>query len=69
MVVDDLFLSINKEKIPMITLIDFSSAFGTIDHSILVLSLHGDFGFNNTVLQWFTPYLTDSTHYVTLYNH
>ena len=36
---------------------------------ILVHRLHTDFGFTDTVLQWFTFYLTDRTHYVSLSNH
>ena len=31
--------------------------------------LHTDFGFTDAVLQWFTSYLTDRTHYVSLSNH
>ena len=31
--------------------------------------LHTDFGFTDTVLQWFSSYLTDRTHYVSLSNH
>ena len=50
-------------------MIDFSSAFDTIDHPILVHRLHTDFGFTDTVLQWFPSYLTDRTHYVSLCNH
>ena len=50
-------------------MLDFSSAFDTIDHTILVLRLHTDFGFTDTVLQWFSSYLTDRTHYVSLSNH
>ena len=58
-VVNDLFLA----------LLDFSSAFDTIDHTILVHRLHTVFGFTDTVLQWFSSYLTDRTHYVSLSNH
>ena len=53
----------------MLALLDFSSAFDTIDHSILVHRLNTDFGFTDTVLQWFSSYLTDRTHYVSLSNH
>ena len=49
-------------------MLDFSSAFDTIDHSILVHRLHTDFGFTDAVLQWFSSYLTDRTHYVSLPN-
>ena len=68
-VVDDLLLSPNKGNISVLALIDFSSAFDTIDHTILVHRLHTDFGFTDTVLQWFSSYLTDRTHYFFLSNH
>ena len=55
--------------ISVLALLDFSSAFDTIDHPILVHRLHTDFGFTDTVLQWFSSYLTDRTHYVSLSNH
>ena len=48
---------------------DFSSAFDTIDHPILVHRLHTDIGFTDTVLQRFSSYLTDRTHDVSLSNH
>ena len=68
-VVNDLFLSLNKGNISVLALLDFSSAFDTIDHTILVHRLHTDFGFTYTVLQWFSSYLTDRTHYVSLCDH
>ena len=65
-VVNDLFLSINKGNISALALLDFSSAYETIDHPILVHHLHTDFGLSNSVLQWFSSYLTwpYSFHYV-----
>ena len=68
-VVYNLFLSLNKGNIYVLALLDFSSAFDTIDHPILVHRLHTDFGFTDAVLQWFSSYLTDRTHYVSLSNH
>ena len=65
-VVDDLFLSPNKGNISVLVLLDFSSAFDTIDHPILVHRLHTDLGFTDAILQWFSSYLTDRTHYVSL---
>ena len=53
----------------MLALLDFSSAFDTIDHSILVHRLHTDFRFNDTALRWFSSYLTDSTQCVSSSNH
>ena len=68
-VVSDLFLSLNKGNISVLVLLDFSLAFDTIDHPILVHRLDADFGFIDTVLQWFSSYLIDRTHYVSLSNH
>ena len=68
-VVNDLFLSLNKGNISVLALLDFYSAFDTIDHTILVHRLYTDFGFTDTVLQWFSSYLTDCTHYVSLSKH
>ena len=56
-------------NICVLALLDFSLAFDTIDHTILVHRLHTDIGFTDTVLQWFTSCMTDRTHYVSLSNH
>ena len=50
-------------------MLDFSSAFDTVDHPILVHRPLTEFGFTDAVLQWFSSYLTDRTHYVSLSNH
>ena len=68
-VVDDPFLSLSKGNIFVLVFHDFSSAFDTIDHSTHEHSLHTDFGFTDTVLQWFSSYLTDRTQYVALSNN
>ena len=59
----------HKGNIFVLVLLDFSSAFDTIDHPVLVHRLHTDLGFTDAVLQWFSSYLTDRTHYVSLSNH
>ena len=68
-VVNDLFLSPNKSNISVLVLLDLSSAFDTIDHPILVHRLHTDHGFTDVILQWFSSYLTDRTHYMSLSSH
>ena len=68
-VVNDLFLSLDKGNISVLALLDFSSAFDTFDHPILVHRLHTDFGFTDSFLQWFSSYLTDRTQYISLSNH
>ena len=67
-VADDLFLSPSRGNISVLALFDFSSAFDTIDHPILVHRLHTDF----VLLIFFlrsSSYLIDRTHYVSLSNH
>ena len=44
------------------------SALDTIDHSIFVHDLHTVFGFTDAALQWFSSYMTDRTHNVSLSN-
>ena len=68
-VVIEMFLCLKKGNISVLDLLDFSSAFDTIDHPFLVHRLHTDFEFTDTVLQWFSSYLTDRTRYVFLSNH
>ena len=50
----------------VLALLDFSPAFDTIGHPILVHRLHADLGFTDSVLQWFSSYLTDRAQYVSL---
>ena len=45
----------------ILSLIDLSAAFDTIDHSILINRLHTTFGCSGKVLDWFTSYLTCRT--------
>ena len=68
-VVDDLLLSLDKGNISVLALLDFSSTFDQIDHSILVHHFHTDLGFTNAALLWFSSYLTDRTHFVSFSNH
>ena len=65
---NDLLLSLSKGNISVLALLEFSSAFDTIDHPILVHCLHTDFGFTDTVLQWFSSYMIDCTLYISLSN-
>ena len=68
-VVNDVFLSLKKGNISVLAWPDFFSAFDTIDYSILVHCLHTDIGFTDTALQWFSSYLPDCIHYVSLSNY
>ena len=54
---------------PVLALLDVSSACNTFDHSILVHRLHTEIGFTDAVHQWISSYLTAHTHYVSLSNN
>ena len=67
--VNDLFLSHNKGNKSILALLDFSSAFDTIDHPILVHRLRTDLGFTDSVLQCISSYVSNRTNYISLSNH
>ena len=60
-IVNDLLSALNEDKVSLLSLLDLSAAFDTIDHSILLSRLSYSFGISDTVLAWFTCYLTDRT--------
>ena len=66
---DDLLLCLSKGNISVLALLVFSSEFDAIDHLILVHRLYTDLGFTDIVLQRFSSYLIDCTHYVSLSNN
>ena len=67
-VMNDLLHSLDKGKISLVTMLDLSAAFDTIDHTILLQRLEHVFGIRGTALSWFASYLSDRTQTVSIEN-
>lgn len=60
-VANDLLSALDKKHVSVLSLLDLSAAFDTIDHDILFSRLQTSFGISHSVLEWFISYLTDRT--------
>ncbi len=56
---NDLLLAIDKGLKVIFVLLDFSSAFDTIDHNNLIKRLRDRYDIGGTALNWFRSYLDD----------
>ena len=66
-VVNDLLRVIDEGKNTIvISMLDLSAAFDTIDHNILLSRLYHNFGITGTALDWFKSYLTNRRQIVTI---
>ena len=66
-ITDSLKNSIDNNRITCGVFLDFSKAFDTVSHEILLRKLH-KYGVRGIALDWFTSYLTNRTQYVKLGN-
>ena len=67
-VVNDLFCFIDEGNVSLLTMLDLSAAFDTIDHDILFHRLSSHFGINDKVLSWIKSYLHERKQKVKLNN-
>ena len=58
-VANDLLCNIDSGDVAMLTMLDLSAAFDTLDHDILIHRLSFTFGLSDNVLNWFKSYLSD----------
>jgi len=63
-VLSDILMAIDKGDLAMLVMLDLSAAFDSVDQSILLRRLRISYGFDNTVLQWFSSYLDHRTQLV-----
>ena len=53
----DIMSEIDSKRVVLLTLLDLSAAFDTVDHDTLIGRLEKRFAVSDTALQWFTSYL------------
>ena len=58
-VVNDMFNAIDNGNLSLLTLLNLSAAFDTIDHPILLERLHTSFGIDGLPLKWVKSYLSN----------
>ena len=65
-VTNDLLLALDNGNVSILTLLDLSAAFDTVDHHILLNTLQHYFGISGSVLAWFQSYIFDRSQVVTV---
>ena len=63
-VLSDILLAVDTGNLALLTMLDLSAAFDTVDHETLLRRMQVSYGIGDTVLRWFSSYLKDRTQYV-----
>jgi len=59
----DILLALDSGNLALLTLLDLSAAFDSVDHATLIQRLQKTYGLGDVALKWST-YLSGRTHYV-----
>ena len=65
---NDILHVLDNGDVTVVTLLELSAPFNTIDHNILCQRLEHLYGISGTPLNWFRSYLFNRTHTVTINN-
>ena len=68
-ITNDILLALDSGNVSLLTLLELSAAFDTIDHCILLDTLQHMYGISGTALSWFSSYLTNGTQSVIVNDH
>ena len=63
-VLSDILLALDSGKLALLSLLDLSAAFDSVDHDTLLQRLQTSYGLGGNVIAWFASYLTGRTQYV-----
>jgi hypothetical protein len=66
---NDILLSMDRQEVTRLVLIDLSAAFDTIDHAILLETLEKDFDVTENALKWLTSYLSERKQTILIKDH
>ena len=62
-VMSDILLTLDPGNLALLTLLDLSAVFDSVDHATLMQHLQKSYGLGDAALKWFTSYLSRRTQY------
>jgi len=63
-VMGDILLALDSGNLAMLSLLNLSAAFDTVDHDTLLRRLQTSYSFDGIVIKWFISYLSGRVQYV-----